>query len=108
MSTQDSSTQRATVDVVREEGRYAGYVDGVLAGVIEIREQGDLLVLPHTVVEDAFEGRGVGSSLVRGALDDVRRQVADGDISGMVPTCPFVRAFVEKHPEYADLVASPA
>ena len=51
-------------------------------------------------VDDAFEGQGVGSALARTALDDVR---ASG--RSAVPKCPFIRGWIDKHPDYADLVA---
>jgi predicted GNAT family acetyltransferase len=54
----------------------------------------------HTEIEPAFEGEGFGSALVSGALDDVR---ARG--KRVRPLCPFVAAYVKRHPEYADLVA---
>ena len=62
--------------------------------------RGDARVFVHTEVPREAEGQGVGSALVRGALDDVR------DAGGrVVPQCPFVAHFVEAHPAYADLVA---
>ena len=84
------------------ERRYEAYVGGALAGFAEYRREGeDRIVFTHTEVDDAFEGHGVGSVLVREALDDVRR---DGDRS-VVPLCPFVKEWIERHPEYEDLVA---
>ena len=53
----------------------------------------------HTEVGDAHEGQGVGSTLVAGALDDVRRRGLE-----MLPFCPFVNSYVKRHPEYTDLV----
>ncbi|MDI1346996.1 MAG: GNAT family N-acetyltransferase [Pseudolabrys sp.] len=60
-------------------------------GVIEIR---------HTEVPPALNGKGIGSRLVRGLLDLVRAEGVK-----VRPRCPFVRGYIEKHPEYADLVA---
>jgi len=56
-------------------------------------------VLVHTDIEPSLEGRGLGAVLVRGALEDIRSR---GE--RVVPFCPFVRAYVRRHPEYADLV----
>jgi hypothetical protein len=53
----------------------------------------------HTEIDPSFEGQGIGSALVRGALDVER---AAG--TAIVPLCPFVRGYIDKHPEYADLV----
>jgi predicted GNAT family acetyltransferase len=55
----------------------------------------------HTEVILAVEGKHVGSRLVQQALDDIR-----GRGLGVVPMCPFVRAYIERHPEYADLVSA--
>ncbi|NUR08395.1 MAG: N-acetyltransferase [Nocardioidaceae bacterium] len=73
--------------------------DGTVLGFSAYRLAGDTVVFTHTEVDPATEGQGVGSRLVRGALDDVRRR---GVL--MVPRCPFVKAYVERHPEYTDLV----
>jgi uncharacterized protein len=72
---------------------------GVVAGFAAYQRVEDRVVFTHTVVDDAFEGRGIGSTLVREALDAVRREGLRVE-----PRCPFVRAFVERHPEYGDLV----
>ena len=53
----------------------------------------------HTEVPKELEGKGIGSKLIKGALDKVR---ADG--LKVVAQCPFVKAYIEKHPEYADLL----
>jgi predicted GNAT family acetyltransferase len=65
----------------------------------EVGDDG-VLVFPHTVVIEPKRGAGYGSTLVRGALDDVRRKGAT-----IEATCPFVARYVEEHPEYADLLA---
>ncbi len=97
------SDEKTSIEVRREDARYEVVVDGVVAGFTEVHEQPDgVWSFPHTVVEKAYEGQGLASRLVRGALDDVRahgRQVA--------PKCPYVRNWVAKHPEYRDLVADP-
>ena len=84
-------------------GRYEAHVDGELAGFAEFERDGDRIVFTHTEVDDAFEGHGVGSALARGALDDVR---ARGGLR-VVPRCPFIKAWIEKHPDYDDLVHAP-
>jgi uncharacterized protein len=63
------------------------------------QREGDRIVFTHTEVPPALEGRGVGSRLVRGALDQVR----DAGLK-VVPQCSFVRAYIQRHPEYRDLL----
>jgi predicted GNAT family acetyltransferase len=63
------------------------------------RRDGGVVTILHTEVPRAINGRGIGSELVRGALDLVRAEGAT-----VVPMCPFVGAYIAKHPEYADLL----
>ncbi|HEV2711623.1 MAG TPA: GNAT family N-acetyltransferase [Gaiellaceae bacterium] len=95
-------SERPTVEVSdnKEESRYEARVNGELAGVSFYEPQPDRLIVLHTEVRDAFEGQGVGSRLVAGMLDDVRRRGLS-----VTPLCPFTRAYIERHPEYDDLVA---
>jgi predicted GNAT family acetyltransferase len=72
---------------------------GVVAGFAAYRRSDDRVVFTHTEVDDAFEGRGIGSTLVRGALDAVR-----GEGVRVVAQCPFVKSYLDEHQEYADLV----
>jgi uncharacterized protein len=81
------------------ESRYEIYVDGDRAGFAAYRDEPGRRVFTHTVVEDDYEGQGVGSRLAAGALDDTR-----GRGLSVVPRCPFIRAFIERHPDYADLI----
>ncbi len=82
-----------------ELSRVEAHSDGVLAGYAAYRDREGARVFTHTEVEPAFEGQGVGSALARSALDQAR---ADG--VGVVPSCPFIRGWIDKHPDYADLV----
>jgi predicted GNAT family acetyltransferase len=84
-----------------EKHRYeARDADGGVLGFSAYRPAGDTVVITHTEVGDAQEGKGVGSVLVRGALDDIRSTGRTVD-----PVCSFVSGYIERHPEYADLVA---
>jgi predicted GNAT family acetyltransferase len=79
-------------------GRYEASVDGELAGFADFEESGRLTVLTHTEVDPAYEGQGVGSALAKGVLDDLRARGAT-----VVPLCPFIRSWIEKHPDYQDI-----
>lgn len=82
-----------------EAHRFEVVVDGAVAGFAEYRRRGGSVAFTHTVVEDGFEGRGVGSVLARGALDAVREEG-----SSVLPFCPFIRGWIQRHPEYIGLV----
>jgi predicted GNAT family acetyltransferase len=84
-----------------EARRYEITVDGRLAGFAEYRRRPGQLVFTHTEVGDEFEGQGLGSRLIRGALDSARAAGVS-----IVPRCPFVARYVQRHPEYLDLVAA--
>lgn len=83
-------------------GRYEARIDGEVVGFAEYERSGELVVFTHTEVEPHVGGKGVGSALVRGALDDVRA----GGAHRVVPLCPFVRDWIAAHDEYGDLVAA--
>lgn len=84
---------------VPEQNRYEARAGDELLGALAYEARPDVVVLTHTEVEPAAEGRGVGSALARTALDDVRHRGLRVD-----PQCPFVAAWIERHPDYADLV----
>lgn len=86
-----------------DESRFEAYVDGQLAGFSAYELSDDVITFTHTEVDDAFEGHGVGSALARGALDAVR---ADGGLR-VRPLCPFIKAWLDRHPDYQDLLKSP-
>jgi len=85
------------------KGKYYAVIDGHEAH-IRFAPAGDrTLDFQHTEVPRELRGRGVADTLVRRALEDVR---ARGE--RIVPTCPFVRAFLGKHPEYQALTVTTA
>jgi uncharacterized protein len=84
----------------RDQSRYEAVLDDQPVGFAYYRAQPGRVVFTHTEVQPEAEGKGVASSLIRWALDDVRRRGLHA-----VPQCPFVRGFIARHPEYADLVA---
>ena len=83
-------------------GRFEAHVDGALAGFAAYRLSGGHIVFTHTEVDDAYEGQGVGGALARGALDQVRA-AGEHDVVAM---CPFIAAWIERHPAYQDLLAA--
>ncbi len=83
-----------------DQKRYEARVDGELAGSAYYDAADDLIVFTHTEVDEAFEGHGVGSALARFALDDVR---ADGRRK-VVARCPFIKGWIDRHPDYQDLL----
>lgn len=86
-----------------DEHRYEAHIGEELAGIAEYSLGEGLVTFTHTEVQDAFEGRGVGSALARTALDEVR---AAGERT-VRPLCPFFRTWIERHPAYQDLVVAP-
>ena len=89
--------------VVRDNpaaARYELFVAGELAGFADYVLSGETMTISHAQVEPRFEGRGLGSRLAAFALDDVRRRGLS-----VVPRCPFIAAYIKRHPDYADLVA---
>ena len=94
----------AIIDVIDNPAasRYEARLDGEVVGFCSYRLVGEEVLLPHAEVDPRVAGRGIGSALARGTLDDLRRQG-----HRVVPLCPFVVDFIKKNPEYADLVALP-
>jgi uncharacterized protein len=90
-----------TVEVRHNEERlrYEVVVDGKVVGFIQYNVRGGRIVLAHTEVDRAYGGRGLATTLAKWALDDIRSRD-----KCIVPICPFVESYIEKHPEYDDLV----
>jgi uncharacterized protein len=78
---------------------YEAVIGGEAVGAVVYERAGPRLVILHTIVDPDYRGRGIGTALVRGALDDVRAK-------GMTLTnyCGFVAGFIAGHPGYADLL----
>lgn len=98
----NAANENPSVEVTdnTEKSRYEARVDGELAGFLTYQVDGAVVTMPHTEVDSAYEGRGVGSTLVASALDSVR--ASEGKV---VPTCPFVASYISRHSEYQDLLA---
>ena len=91
-----------TVDDNPIESRYEASIDGALVGVSQYELTPDTIVFLHTVVAQEYEGQGVGGAIARYALDDARAR-------GLTvrPLCPYIRGWLQRHPEYADLIHTP-
>jgi uncharacterized protein len=96
----ESVDSEPTVLDVAESSRFEIRVDGRLAGLAQyhMKDPG-LIVFTHTEIDDAYEGRGLGSTLIRAALDTARSRGL-----AVRPDCPFVRAYIGRHSDYLDLV----
>ena len=95
-----ADTGDAVVHHNPELQRYELMVDGSIVGIADYRERNGELHFPHTQVDPAHGGQGLGTFLVGHALDDVRANRSEA----VVPTCWFVAAFIADRPDYADLL----
>jgi predicted GNAT family acetyltransferase len=82
-----------------EAQRYEGQLDGGLAGILEYSVKHSRIALIHTEVLPEFEGQGIAAALTRFALDDARRRELK-----VIAACPYVRRYLETHPEDRDIV----
>ncbi|WP_277207376.1 GNAT family N-acetyltransferase [Isoptericola croceus] len=97
----DDSRPHVTVRSDDDRNVYLALLDdGTEAGGAYYRRRDGVVTFTHTKVSPEFEGQGVGSTLARGALDDVR-----GRGEQVVARCPFIKAYIERHPDYQDLLA---
>ncbi|MDY7089825.1 MAG: NAD(+)/NADH kinase [Actinomycetota bacterium] len=85
-----------------ERQRYELLLGGEVAGVLHYRRHGDRVELLHTEIEQSFSGRGLAGRLASAALEDAR-----GRATPVVAVCPYVTGYLDRHPEYADLLATP-
>jgi uncharacterized protein len=90
-----------TVTDVPEDSRYEIRDGDRRLGLAAYARRGDQVVFTHTEVDPDAGQSGLGSTLVRAALDDVRSKGGT-----VVAQCSFVRGWIERHPEYQDLVAA--
>jgi uncharacterized protein len=84
-----------------EANRYEITDGDRVLGHADYERHGDTVVFTHTEVDQDSGEPGLGSTLARAALDDVRSKGLT-----VVPQCSFVRGWIERHPEYADLVGA--
>jgi uncharacterized protein len=82
-----------------DKARFEILAHGELAGFVLYHLRGNEIAFTHTETDDRFRGHGLGSQLIRTALDNAgARHLA------VLPYCPFTRSWIAEHPEYADLV----
>jgi predicted GNAT family acetyltransferase len=84
----------------QELSRYELVIDDQLVGIAEYHLVGEVVVFPHTEIELARRGQGLGAQLVQYALDDVRASKRRAKAE-----CWYVADFIAEHPEYADLTS---
>ena len=94
-----SSEPQVEINDAEDRRRYEIALDGEAAGFAEYSRRKGLVALLHTEIDDRFEGRGLGGKLVAFALDDARAESLE-----VLPFCPFVSGYIEKHREYESLV----
>ena len=89
------------MDVVNNErkSRFEIEVEGEM-GVADYRRRGERIEFTHTEVPESLRGQGVGEALARGALEEAKREGLE-----VVPTCKFIRSYIDRHPEFQDLLA---
>jgi uncharacterized protein len=81
------------------ESRYELHLGGELAGSVRYHLRGQQITLIHTEVDPRFQGAGLATHLARYSLDDARKRNL-----AVLPSCPYIRSWIRRHPEYADLV----
>ncbi len=93
-------SEQVVVTRNEDEHRWEARIGDELAGFAAYQLTDELVVFTHTEVEPAFEGRGVGGALARHALDEV----AEEGTRKVMPLCPFIKAWIARHPDYRPLV----
>ncbi len=81
------------------EHRFEIALDDGASAFADYRLEEGTIIFPHTVVPRAYEGRGLASALAKESLDWARAQGLK-----VVPACSFYRSYLQRHPEYGDLL----
>lgn len=92
-------SENVTVTDAPERHRYEAHIGGEQVGTAEYELDGGTITFTHTVVEDAAEGKGVGSRLAKTVLDAAHEKGFR-----VVPQCRFIGSYIARHEEYLDLV----
>lgn len=85
------------------KSRFEIHVGGELAGVVVYDRRGQLIELIHTEVGERFQGAGLAGQLARYSLDTARARGLR-----VLPSCPYIRQWIQRHPDYQDLVSREA
>jgi predicted GNAT family acetyltransferase len=99
LTAQSDAMAPPTVTDVSDRRRFEIAVDGAVVGFVDYRRRPGVICLIHTEIDPAHKGKGLGTLLVKAALDTAR---AEG--LAVLPYCPFVQGFIDRHREYLDLV----
>jgi predicted GNAT family acetyltransferase len=94
-----AAAERIEVADAPDRDRYELSIDGKVVGFAAYRARPGLIAFVHTEVDERLQGRGLGDRLIRFALED-----ADTRGLAVLPFCPFVKAFIERHREFESLV----
>ncbi|MGE2728176.1 GNAT family N-acetyltransferase [Mycolicibacterium vaccae] len=89
----------APTEVTADADRFSITVDGRTVGYADFYDRDGTRVFPHTEVDRAYQGRGLATILVREALEATRQAGLQ-----VLPQCWMVAEFIEKNPDFADLV----
>ncbi len=89
------------VSLNEAKSRYEALLDGQLAGFAEYRRGTECIAFTHTEVKPAYEGQGVAGAIAQYSLDDVRAK----GTHRVIAQCSYYHSWIDKHPEYADLLA---
>jgi predicted GNAT family acetyltransferase len=89
----------APTNVAAESSRFTIAVEGQTVGLTEFADRDGQRVFTHTEVADEFEGRGLATILIGEALQATRETG-----KRIIAVCPMVAAYIDKHPEFADVV----
>src|SRR5947207_1264736 len=94
------STQEEQVEVKNNQAEQQYEIhSGEDVAVLVYERNGDSIAYLHTGVPESMEGHGIASKLARTALEEAREQHL-----AVVPYCPFVRTYIQRHPEYMSLI----
>jgi predicted GNAT family acetyltransferase len=88
-----------TVNDNEKKNRFEVNIEGKTA-CIEYKRKADKIYLTHTEVPSEFEGKGIASSMLKQVLHQIREEGIK-----MKSTCPFVSGYIERHPEWKDILA---